>query len=241
MKSSGSEEKLLLLFDIDGTLVHADGAGREALRLAMIEVYGESGPIDSFDFNGRTDPAIVRELLRAVGREDPWIDEGMSRLWARYVGALEIELDRRYRRRTLRIYPGVGSLLRRVSGDPRLVAGLVTGNVEAGAWAKLRASGLATAFAFGAFGSDSECRADLPPLAMRRAHECTGAAFRPDRVLVIGDTPEDIRCARASGACAVAVATGGYSEAELAAHGADTVVPALTALDPLLDAMLETC
>lgn len=233
-----AEPCLLLLFDVDGTLVHVNGAGRAALRTAMTEVYGETGPIETFDFHGRTDPEIVRGLLRAAGRADAWIDESLPLLWERYVGLLRREL--RLRRETLRVCPGVGELLERVAVDPYLAAGLLTGNVEAGAWAKLGACELGGAFAFGAFGSDSEHRGDLPPVALRRARRHTGVEFRPDRVLVIGDTPEDVRCAEATGLRSLGVATGRYSVGELTEEGADAVVPTLRECGPLLDEMLRS-
>lgn len=211
----------LLLFDVDGTLVRADGAGREALREAMWAVYGETGPIDGFDFHGRTDPAIVRGLLRAVGRDDAWIDRGLPRLWPLYCEALERELAAR--RGALRVCPGVRRLLT-VLEEEGLLPGLLTGNVEGGARRKLRACGLDGRFGFGAFGSDSEWREDLPAIAVRRARAVSGRSFAADEVLVIGDTPEDIRCARSAGVRCLAVATGRYGVEELAAHAPDAIL-----------------
>lgn len=216
----------LVLFDVDGTLVRVDGAGREAFRTALREVYGATGDVDGFDFAGRTDPAIARGLLEPLGRADGWVDEGLSRLWSVYVRCLEGELRRR--RERLVVLPGVPELLTRLRSDRRFVCGLLTGNVEAGAWTKLRACGLAESFDFGAFGSDAERREELPAVAMRRAAERHGRRFRPGEVVVIGDTPADIRCARARGVRAVAVATGPYSADELSRHNPDAVLPDLT-------------
>lgn len=226
----------LLLFDVDGTLVRVGGAGREALRLAMEEVYGETGPIDGYDFHGRTDPSIVRGLLRAAGRSDAVIEEGFRRLWKRYREHLGRELAAR--RGSLRVCPGVRELLAAIVSERGLFAGLVTGNVEEGAWCKLRACGLDRSFAFGAFGSDSERRADLPPLAVRRATERTGHRFRAPDVFVIGDTPEDIRCARASGYRAVVAATGRHSVEELEGHGPDVLFPDLGDVEAVLSVLV---
>lgn len=225
----------LLLFDVDGTLVHVDGAGREALRTAMTAVYGVTGPVDSFDFHGRTDPEIVRGLLRAAGLEDAAIDRGLDPLWERYFEGLDRELGSR--RERLRTCPGVPALLELLKADGRFLSGLVTGNVEGGARRKLRACGLDGAFPFGAYGSDSERRSDLPPLAVRRARERTGREFRSEEVWVIGDTPLDIACARASGMRAVAVATGRHDPEALAAHGPDALFPDLTDPGAVLDAL----
>lgn len=223
----------LLLFDVDGTLVDVAGAGRAAIRRAMADVYGETGPIDSFPFRGKTDPAIVRGLLRSAGRRERWIDERMPRLWKRYLEALDAALaDRRAR---LAVHEGVRGLLDRLEGDERFELALVTGNVRGGAWRKLEACGVREPFRYGAFGSDSEERDDLPPLAVRRAARRVGRAFAPEDVWIIGDTPADVRCARHSGLRTLAVATGGYGTGELEGHGAECIVPSLADADRVVE------
>ena len=209
----------LLLFDIDGTLLDTGGAGRAALGSALVDVYGEAGPIDEFSFHGKTDPAIARALLRAAGRPDAEIDAGLADLWAIYLGYLDEELARRAGAMALCV--GVAEVLAEASAADDLALGLVTGNVEGGAWRKLRACGLEESFTLGAFGSDSEYREHLPPIAMRRAAESLGVEFGPEAVMVIGDTPEDVRCAVSSGVAAVAVASGRYTRTELAEHAPD--------------------
>lgn len=226
-----------LLFDIDGTLVDTLGAGRAALTEAMVRVYGDTGPIERFDFHGRTDPSIVRELLRAVGRTDPWIEARFPTLWKAYYAALDRELADRDGRVTL--FAGVAELLARLGGDGRFLVGLVTGNMEEGAWRKLRAGGIADAFGFGAFGSDSERRADLPPIALRRASARHGASLRIEEAVVIGDTPEDVRCARASGARVLAVATGRHGPGELRALRPDAVLEDLSDTEAVMEILAE--
>lgn len=211
----------LVLFDIDGTLVNSLGAGKAALELAMLAVYGETGPIASFDFHGRTDPAIVRGLLRAVDWMDEEIEAGFEATWDSYLAALDRELAERDGQ--VRLLPGVSELLEAVEGDERFAPGLVTGNMEGGARRKLGAAGLDGRFGFGAYGSDSEWREDLPPLARERAQRRHGRLFNMETAVVVGDTPEDIRCARANGARALAVSTGRHSVEELRAHGPDAV------------------
>jgi len=227
----------LLLFDIDGTLVDTLGAGRAALTRAMIEVYGETGPIEGFDFHGRTDPSIVRDLLRARGKTDPWIEARFPTLWRTYYGCLDRELAERDGRVVL--FAGVRRLLDRLIADERFALGLVTGNMEESAWRKLRAAGISEVFDFGAFGSDSERRADLPPIAVARAAERLGERFRVADSIVIGDTPEDIKCARASSARVLAVATGRHEPAELRTHRPDAVVEDLSDTEEIVRILAE--
>ena len=217
----------LLLFDIDGTLLDTQGAGRAALASALVDVYGETGPIDEFPFHGRTDPAIARALLRAAGRTDAEIDARLPELWSIYVDYLDDELASRTD--VLAVCAGVSDLLAEASAAGDLALGLVTGNVEQGAWRKLRACGLEGSFGVGAFGSDSEHREHLPPIAMERAHAALGIAFDHDAVFVIGDTPEDVLCAQRSGVTAVAVASGRYTGEELSEHGPDHLFDTLAA------------
>lgn len=226
--------KRLLLFDVDGTLVDVDGAGRAALRGALIEVYGRTGPIDTFDFHGKTDPAIVHGLLREAGMSEREIEAELSLLWRSYLRGLERELDERGARGRVRPYPGVVELLDRLERAEDFVLALVTGNVEEGARHKLRAGGLDGRFRFGAYGSDSAWRPDLPPLAMRRARDLLGRSFRAEETWVIGDTPEDIACGRASGLRTLAVATGRHGVEELEAHGPDEVVAELSATEEVV-------
>lgn len=211
----------LILFDVDGTLVDVAGAGRAALRRALARVFGDSGPVDEVDFHGRTDPSIVREVLRALGREDAWIDRRMGDLWDPYLACLEEELALRAGR--VRTYVGVEALLQGLAAEEGVTLGLVTGNVEGGARRKLAAAGLGEVFRVGAYGSDAEARDNLPPVALRRA-ERHGFRFGASEVWVIGDTPDDIRAGRASGFRTLAVATGRHGSGELRAHEADAVL-----------------
>lgn len=225
----------VLLFDIDGTLVDTDGAGRAAIRTALEVTYGETGPIDTFDFHGKTDPGIVRGLLRAAGWENQQIDERMRDLWPLYVRELERELSARDGR--VRPYPGVPDLLVRLGEDPRFELALVTGNVAQGAWRKLGAAGMAEHFRYGAFGSDSEYREDLPPLALERASRHLERRVSPEEAWVIGDTPEDIRCARSAGIPVLTVATGRPGPETLRRHEPDHVFRDLRDTDAVVEAL----
>jgi len=215
-----------LLFDVDGTLADTLGAGKAALSAAMTEVYGETGPVEAYDFHGRTDPEIVRGLLRASGRSDADVNRGLAELWPRYLERLGAELAARNGR--VVALAGVIALLDRLADDDRFACGLVTGNLEQGARLKLAAVGCAGRFDFGAYGSDAEERDSLPAVALARAERRYGRAFDARHSVVIGDTPADIRCARAAGTRVLAVATGRHSERELAEHGPDAVFADLT-------------
>jgi phosphoglycolate phosphatase len=215
----------LILFDLDGTLIDTLGAGKAALKSAMLRAYGETGPVDSFDFHGRTDPSIVRGLLRSVGWSDPDIEAGFGSAWELYYEALERELVGRQGR--VRTYPGVIALLGALAGDDRFACGLVTGNMVEGARRKLDAAGLAGHFGFGAYGSDSERREDLPPIARARAEQLHGRSFDLSAAVVVGDTPEDVRCGHRNGTRVLAVATGRHTSEQLRECGADAVLETL--------------
>jgi phosphoglycolate phosphatase len=226
----------LVLFDIDGTLLWSDGAGRRAIHRALIEVFGETGPEDH-RFDGKTDPQIVRELMRGAGHEDTLIDERMDPLFARYVTCLREELqDPAHQAVTL---PGVLELLDKLAARDDVTLGLLTGNLVEGARAKLEAVGIdPQMFAVGAYGTDHELRPELPAIAQRRAREMLGLDVHGSQIVIIGDTPADVQCGRAIGARAIGVATGRYSTDELAAHGAVAVFTDLKQTDAVIDAIL---
>lgn len=206
----------LVLFDIDGTILLTDGAGRRAVHRALIDVFGSAGPAEH-RFDGKTDPQIIRELMRHEGHEDARIDAEMERLLALYVAYLEEEL--RTGAAGIRVMPGVVDLLDALESHTDAILGLLTGNLAAGARAKLRAAGIdPDRFRVGAYGSDHETRGELPAVAQRRAREDLGVRIAGADVVVIGDTPADLECGRAIGARGIGVATGRYSVAELARH-----------------------
>jgi phosphoglycolate phosphatase-like HAD superfamily hydrolase len=210
----------LVLFDVDGTLLTASGAGRRALDQALRDVYGTAGPIDAYDFRGGTDPQIVRDLLRYAGLREDAIAADEKAVYLRYEALLDAEIGDG---RGVTLYPGVRDLVETLAAREDVIVGLLTGNIEAGARIKLRPTGLWPHFRLGAYGSDDADRTRLPLVAATRAERLVGRAFRGPDTVIIGDTPRDIGCARAFGARAIAVATGWHSIEDLTAHGPDHV------------------
>jgi phosphoglycolate phosphatase len=226
----------LVLFDIDGTLLRSDGAGRRAVTRALREVFGSTGPSDYW-FDGKTDPQIVRDLMRLDGHEDARIDADMRRLLDRYIQFLREELgDPGFRASPL---PGVPELLDALDARDDVILGLLTGNIEPGAHAKLHAVGIDPArFRVGAYGSDHEHRPELPAIAQRRTRDALGVHVEGPSMVVIGDTPADVNCGKALGARAIAVATGRYSVDELLEHAPVAAFPDLSRTADVLDVIL---
>jgi len=202
----------LFLFDIDGTLLTARGAGRRAVRGALERVYGTAGAIDRYNLGGKTDQRIVFDVLEAAGLSREAVRARLDDFFEAYASGLVEEIGDG---RNIAIHPGVEALIRRLDRREDAVLGLLTGNIEEGARIKLTPTGLWPYFRIGAYGSDDLDRRRLPSLAARRAHALIGYPFRPREVWVIGDTPLDIDCARAFGAVAVAVATGLHTAEQL--------------------------
>lgn len=212
----------LVLFDIDGTLVTARGAGRRAMRRALLGVFGTTGSVDAYDMSGKTDPRIIVEVLAGGGIDASAVKARLDDFFETYARTLAEEIGDG---RDVVTMPGVADLVRRLGNEERVVLGLLTGNIEQGARIKLGPTGLLPYFPLGAFGSDDPDRRRLPSLAVRRAHALRGHPFRPEDVFVIGDTPHDIDCARAFGAVAVAVATGRFTADQLEAERPDLLFP----------------
>jgi phosphoglycolate phosphatase len=226
----------LVLFDVDGTLLTANGAGRRALDRALRDVYGTAGPIDAYDFRGGTDPQIIRDLLRQAGLGDQVIAADEMAVYRRYEALLETEIGDG---RGVTLYPGIRDLVETLAARDDVVVGLLTGNIEAGARIKLRPTGLWPHFRLGAYGSDDADRTRLPLVAANRAERLVGRAFRGPDTVIIGDTPRDIGCARAFGATAIAVATGWHSIEDLTVHRPDHVFVDLSDRELALAAMLN--
>ncbi len=215
-------KRKLVLFDIDGTLLLSAGAGRRAILAALAEYLPDLARVEGIRFDGKTDPQIVTELLEAAGDPAPRDAARVALVLSRYVAHLEQELAVHGHRS--RLMPGIPALLDALEQDAGVVLGLLTGNVAPGARLKLRAAGLdPDRFVVGAFGSDHAERGELPPIAARRAEPHFGRVPSGTEVVIIGDTPADVRCGACIGAKTVGVATGGFGVLELEAAGAHAV------------------
>lgn len=227
----------LVLFDIDGTILHTHGAGKRAVHRALREVFGTTGP-EGHRFDGKTDRQIVRELMGMAGHGDEHIDANMDEMLARYVAYLEEELSAATE--PPHVYPGVPEVLDALEARDDVLLGLLTGNLEAGARAKLVSAGFALErFRVSAFGSDAEHRPELPAVARARGEGLVGRSFPGRDVVIIGDTPADVTCGNGIGARAIGVATGHYDERELADAGAFATFGTLADTDAVLDAILD--
>ncbi|MBL9214361.1 MAG: haloacid dehalogenase-like hydrolase [Opitutaceae bacterium] len=205
--------KKLILWDIDGTLIVSHGAGVRAMERAFTRHFGRPADLGAIDWAGRTDTWLSGEILREHGIE-PTPENCQAYLGA-YLALLPDELRTGPQGQLL---PGVLELLETLHQRADVAQGLLTGNLRRGAEFKLTHYRVWHYFEFGAYADDSPRRNDLGPHAVRRARERHAADFAPDRTFIIGDTPHDIACGKVIGARTIAVATGKYSRAELAAH-----------------------
>jgi phosphoglycolate phosphatase-like HAD superfamily hydrolase len=194
----------LVLFDIDGTLLTDRGASRDAFDDALRAVYDYAGDLSRYDFSGRTDPQIAHMVLKDAGHAREDVETRLPRLWDLYLA----ELARNATPDRVRVMPGMRELVAALHEHDDVALALLTGNIERGARLKLGGASLNDYFTFGAFGSDSADRTELPPVAIRRASENLGMHFSGSDVVIIGDSIYDVRCGVPYGATTIAVASG---------------------------------
>jgi phosphoglycolate phosphatase-like HAD superfamily hydrolase len=221
---------IICLFDIDGTLLSSGGAGKAALEAALTEDFDV--PIRfKVPYSGRTDRAIIRELFQVHGVEET--PTNLQKVTAGYLRRLPEYLHSHKGS----VLPGVNELLKILGSRQDVALGLLTGNVRAGAEVKLGHFGLFESFAFGGFGDHHFDRDDVAREALLEVRRHVGGHVPSDQVWVIGDTPLDVRCARAIGARVAAVATGVHTLDDLAGTGADLLLANLADPTPLLEHM----
>ena len=200
----------LVLFDIDGTLIHTSGAGEKAFARVFANLFGIANGTESLKFAGRTDVAILREFFVRNAIEPS--AENLAQFFDAYV----FMLDHMLQAHPGGAHPGVWNWLNELRALPHQpVVGLLTGNIRLGAEIKLRRFDLWEPFTTGAFADDSADRSEIAAVAKQRGEQLLGEPLRGDEVLVIGDTPNDITCARAIGAKVLAVGTGMFRAKEL--------------------------
>lgn len=234
--SAAPAQPIVVLFDIDGTLLRSGGAARGALELAMQKVLGIPRRPDMI-WDGKTDPQIVRDSLQAAGAPDS-SETDISPVFDEYIGNLRRAISESPER--FRLYPGVSSLLDALAGHSDIVVGLLTGNIEPAAQLKLEAAGAKwDTFKTGSFGSDHASRAELASIAHRRACDLLGGDIKAERIVIIGDTPHDVNCGKSIGARTIGVATGRYSTSDLLAAGADYAFENLDPTQGVLAAIVD--
>jgi phosphoglycolate phosphatase-like HAD superfamily hydrolase len=223
-----ADDRIAILFDIDGTLLTTGGAGAASWRLAFDELYGIPADIGKFTDTGMTDPDVGRKTFQAVLHREPERKE--------FTRLLERRLH--YLHRTVaesedyRVLPGVQELLPRLINDGYLL-GLVTGNVEAAAHVKLHRARLNRFFSFGGYGSDSTDRGELTRIALKRATMVYGEPLSPAQAIVVGDTPHDVEGAHAAGMACVGVGSHHFNVEQLREAGADYAIASLQEPLPL--------
>jgi phosphoglycolate phosphatase len=228
---TNKQPKRLLLFDIDGTLIHSGGAGVEALKRALKERFAIEDDLHDIEFAGMTDSGIVTTILDK--HKIPASAENIAAFLDSYVHFLSFELPLRKGN----LLPGVLELLEKLKTRKHVVLGLLTGNVSRGAQLKLGHYGVWHFFEFGAFADDHHDRNQLGSFACARAKEKHGREFSADEIDVIGDTPRDIACGKALGARTIAVATGSWSREKLAKHAPDVLIDDFSDVNRLIDTL----
>lgn len=208
----------VVLFDIDGTLLDMRGAGRKAFACALKNVFGWDDDIQYINFAGNTDLNVLQQVMDKHGRT--LTDDDRRRFFKR----MPVDLAQTAGQAELVIYPGVTELLEKLSTDPRVVLGLVTGNIETCARIKLWQFDLHEHFVLGAFGDDHADRADIARLAMKRVCDSLKPGQEISGLFLVGDTPFDIAAAKTIEAKSIAVATGKFAVDALREAGADHVL-----------------
>jgi phosphoglycolate phosphatase-like HAD superfamily hydrolase len=225
----------LLLFDIDGTLLRSNGAGKAALSSALQDTFGTIGPCDSYQMAGKTDTLIISDLMGAAGKETAEIEGKLPLIYERMM----FYAQKIFSEQTIFPCPGILDLLEILKGREDVLLGLLTGNIAGTAPLKLAAAGIEPSiFRLGAYGSDHRDRNQLPPFALQRANQLTGQPFNGQNTTIIGDTPADIACARTIGARVVAVSSGSYSSATLTQFEPDFLFENFLDKERVLEALI---
>ncbi|MCX8033842.1 MAG: haloacid dehalogenase-like hydrolase [Thermodesulfovibrio sp.] len=222
----------LLLFDIDGTLLSAGGAGTRSLNKAFERVLNIKEAFKNFEMAGKTDILIIKEGLKLWGIEPT--ASLVNELIENYLEFLKVEINNNSKH----LKPGVLEFIQLNEQAFGYPMGLLTGNLEVGARIKLEPFGLNSFFPFGAFGSDHEDRNHLLPIAIDRFMTKFSRKIDFPQCIVIGDTPRDVACAKPYGAKVIAVATGPYNVDDLQKTDADVVVETLAEKEKLFPLLI---
>ena len=237
----GPADLRVLLWDLDGTLVRGARYGIfKDYTIPMLEsVFGTAGSLGEMMVSGMTDLQIVEEALRSEGITREHIAARQDELQRCYIEQMKLAMGNGAH--VIQAIPGAREALQRIDEHPRYVSALLTGNMEPAAHLKVEITGLAEFFRLpGAFGNESFDRRDLPAIAAGRINQHLGADLSPHQFIVLGDTPNDIHCARHFGARVVAIATGRiHSAADLLAHQPDALLEDLVDVERFVKTLDE--
>ena len=229
----------ILLWDIDGTLIRTARAGAfKDYTIPMLEeVFGTAGRLPEMKVSGMTDLQIIGEALKHEGFTNEHILERIDLLRERYMEAMRKATGNG--EEFFELLPGVRETLQAVADHPRYHSGLLTGNIEQAAYLKMELVGLAEFFTLpGAFGDESHDRRHLPAFAADRIRKHLQLDLTPEQFIVIGDTPNDIECARHFGARALALATSRmYTIDDLLACHPDALLPDLSDVNQVIETL----
>ena len=222
----------LLLFDIDGTLLVSNGAGRRAMKSSLPRILNlDSVNLEGIDFGGRTDPQIIRDILLTNGIDAKDVDDLLPDALEAYVTAFQANFQDDY----VTALSGAIDLIEALSEMDHIQLAVLTGNVHPTAYTKLEAIGVAEYFPFGAFGSDHADRYQLPEIALQRALDHNGHNYVEKNIVIIGDTKHDILCGRHLNVFSVAVSTGHYHADDLSNYGPDLLLENLSNIEKFIE------
>lgn len=223
----------VLLWDLDGTLVRGKrfGSYKDYTAPMLESIFGTSGSLHKMVVSGMTDLQIVEEALRSEGITREHINSRKDELKRSYIEQMKLAVGNGAH--VIEVIPGAREALQAVHDHPRYQSALLTGNIEPAAYLKVEVTGLAKFFTLpGAFGDESFDRRDLPAFAAARINKQLGEELAPHQFIVIGDTPNDVACARHFGARVVGIGTGRvHSIDELLASQPDAFLPNLRDVD----------
>jgi phosphoglycolate phosphatase-like HAD superfamily hydrolase len=236
----------LVLFDIDQTLISSDGSGRKAIYSALsktLQLDLNRPEFDSINMSGKTDPQIIREFVVAGLQQDNKDDNYWQQIIAKsleaYLQILPNLVSEASKTPKYFMHEGVSELLSVLEKNKNIFLGLLTGNIKRGAYIKLEPLNLTKFFPIGAFGCDSASRLDLPAIAHKRAEDHYGIQLTPNQIIIIGDAPNDVLCAKHYGAISLAVSTGHTSAEELSQLNPHYLFSSLKETDKILDAIMS--
>ncbi|MBN2043045.1 MAG: HAD family hydrolase [Candidatus Aenigmarchaeota archaeon] len=224
----------IILFDVDCTLMDIPGLGKRTFPPMFREVYGKDTDF-SPQAQGLADQAIVYKYMTLAGLTKEEIEAKMQEAIRVLIEVFKRDIEKDLNQFIL---PGVRELLKKLKDDGYRL-GLLTGNLEDIAWEKMRRANLEGIFEFGGFGSDAVERDDLVPIARRKAERVLGMDISPENIIVIGDTPKDVSCAKVSGAKFIGVSTGHFSKEDLESHGAEIILPDLSDTEKVMKTIKE--